>query len=209
MNEQFIQRLSIDWNKIEQSSYLRDIEAIKNLEELVFEKPITFFVGENGSGKSTLLEALAVACGFNPEGGTKNYSFSTYDSHSQLHEAIRLSKGFRKVKWGYFLRAESFLALAQNQLRPDGLYLFDEPEAALSPQRQLTLLMEIVFCARQGSQFIIVTHSPILLGIPDAQILSFDEGTVHECKYEDTESYKVTEMFINNREILLKRLLSE
>lgn len=98
MNEQFIQRLSIDWNKIEQSSYLRDIEAIKNLEELVFEKPITFFVGENGSGKSTLLEALAVACGFNPEGGTKNYSFSTYDSHSQLHEAIRLSKGFRKVK---------------------------------------------------------------------------------------------------------------
>lgn len=238
MNEQFIQRLSIDWNKIEQSSYLRDIEAIKNLEELVFEKPITFFVGENGSGKSTLLEALAVACGFNPEGGTKNYSFSTYDSHSQLHEAIRLSKGFRKVKWGYFLRAESFynvatqeeeysdiahpsekyhekshgesfLALAQNQLRPDGLYLFDEPEAALSPQRQLTLLMEIFSCAGQGSQFIIVTHSPILLGIPDAQILSFDEGTVHECKYEDTESYKVTEMFINNREILLKRLLSE
>lgn len=209
MNEQFIQRLSIDWNKIEQSSYLRDIEAIKNLEELVFEKPITFFVGENGSGKSTLLEALAVACGFNPEGGTKNYSFSTYDSHSQLYEAIRLFKGFRKVKWGYFLRAESFLALAQNQLRPDGLYLFDEPEAALSPQRQLTLLMEIVSCARQGSQFIIVTHSPILLGIPDAQILSFDEGTVHECKYEDTESYKVTEMFINNREILLERLLSE
>lgn len=209
MNEQFIQRLSIDWNKIEQSSYLRDIEAIKNLEELVFEKPITFFVGENGSGKSTLLEALAVACGFNPEGGTKNYSFSTYDSHSQLHEAVRLSKGFRKVKWGYFLRAESFLALAQNQLRPDGLYLFDEPEAALSPQRQLTLLMEIVSCARQGSQFIIVTHSPILLGIPDAQILSFDEETVHECKYEDTESYKVTEMFINNREILLERLLSE
>lgn len=209
MNEQFIQRLSIDWNKIEQSSYLRHIEAIKNLEELVFEKPITFFVGENGSGKSTLLEALAVACGFNPEGGTKNYSFSTYDSHSQLHEAISLSKGFRKVKWGYFLRAESFLALAQNQLRPDGLYLFDEPEAALSPQRQLTLLMEIFSCAGQGSQFIIVTHSPILLGIPDAQILSFDEGTVHECKYEDTESYKVTEMFINNREILLKRLLSE
>ena len=238
MNEQFIQRLSIDWNKIEQSSYLRDIEAIKDLEELVFEKPITFFVGENGSGKSTLLEAIAVACGFNPEGGTKNYSFSTYDSHSQLHEAIRLSKGLRKVKWGYFLRAESFynvatqeeeysdiahpsekyhekshgesfLALAQNQLRPDGLYLLDEPEAALSPQRQLTLLMEIVSCAGQGSQFIIVTHSPILLGIPEAQILSFDEGTVHECKYEDTESYKVTEMFINNREILLKRLLSE
>ena len=238
MNEQFIQRLSIDWNKIEQSSYLRKIEAIKDLEELVFEKPITFFVGENGSGKSTLLEALAVAYGFNPEGGTKNYSFSTYDSHSQLYEAIRVSKGFRKAKWGYFLRAESFynvatkeeeyadiahpsekyhekshgesfLALAQNQLRPNGLYLFDEPEAALSPQRQLTLLMEICSCAKQGSQFIIVTHSPILLGIPDAQIVSFDDGTVHNCEYEETESYKVTEMFINNREALLGRLLSE
>jgi len=238
MNEQFIQRISIDWNKIHRNSYLRNIEAIKDLEELIFEKSITFFVGENGSGKSTLLEALAVAYGFNPEGGTKNYSFSTYDSHSQLHEAIRISKGFRKAKWGYFLRAESFynvatkeeeyadpdhpskkyhekshgesfLALAQNQIRPDGLYLFDEPEAALSPQRQLTLLMEIHACARQGSQFIIATHSPILLGIPGAQIISFDDGTVHNCEYEDTESYKVTEMFINNREILLGRLLSE
>lgn len=238
MNEQFIQRISIDWDKIEPSSYLRKIDAINKIEELAFEKPITFFVGENGSGKSTLLEALAVAYGFNPEGGTKNYSFSTYDSHSQLHEAIRVSKGFRKAKWGYFLRAESFynvatkeeeysdiahpsekyhekshgesfLALAQNQLRPNGMYLFDEPEAALSPQRQLTLLMEIFSCAKQGSQFIIVTHSPILLGIPDAQIISFDDGIVHNCKYEDTESYKVTEMFINNREILLGRLLSE
>ena len=238
MNEQFIQRISIDWDKIEPSSYLRKIDAINKIEELAFEKPITFFVGENGSGKSTLLEALAVAYGFNPEGGTKNYSFSTYDSHSQLHEAIKVSKGFRKAKWGYFLRAESFynvatkeeeysdiahpsekyhekshgesfLALAQNQLRPNGLYLFDEPEAALSPQRQLTLLMEIFSCAKQGSQFIIVTHSPILLGIPDAQIISFDDGIVHNCEYEDTESYKVTEMFINNREILLGRLLSE
>lgn len=238
MNQQFIQRLSIDWDKIERTSYLRKIEAIKELEELVFEKPITFFVGENGSGKSTLLEALAVAYGFNPEGGTKNYSFSTYDSHSQLYEAIRVSKGFRKAKWGYFLRAESFynvatkeeeyadidhpsekyhekshgesfLALAQNQLRPNGLYLFDEPEAALSPQRQLTLLMEIYSCAKQGSQFIIVTHSPILLGVPDAQIISFDDGAVHNCEYEDTDSYKITEMFINNRELLLGRLLSE
>ncbi len=238
MNEQFIQSLFIDWNKIEKNSYLRKIDAIRELEELVFDKSITFFVGENGSGKSTLLEALAVAYGFNPEGGTKNYSFSTYDSHSKLHEAIRLSKGCRKAKWGYFLRAESFynvatkeeeyadinhpsekyhekshgesfLALAQNQLKSNGLYLFDEPEAALSPQRQLTLLMEIYSCAKHGSQFIIVTHSPILLGMPHARIVSFDDGKIHNCEYEDTESYKVTEMFINNREQLLGRLLSE
>jgi len=69
--------------------------------------------------------------------------------------------------------------------------------------------MEIYACAKQGSQFIIVTHSPILLGIPDAQIVSFDDGEIHICEYEDTESYKVTEMFINHREQLLGRLLSD
>lgn len=97
--------------------------------------------------------------------------------------------------------------MAQNSLRPNGLYIFDEPEAALSPQRQLTLLMEIHKYAKEGAQFIIVTHSPILLGIPDAEIYNFDNGKIHKCTYEETESYKITEMFINNREILLKNLL--
>jgi predicted ATPase len=238
MNDQFIQGIIVDWDKIEPHSYLRDIDAISGLERLEFTKPVTFFVGENGSGKSTLLEAIAVAYGFNPEGGTKNYVFSTYDSHSKLCNAMRISKGYRKANWGYFLRAESFynvatqeeeyadiahpsqkyhekshgesfLALAQNQLRANGVYIFDEPEAALSPQRQLTLLMEIYECAKRGSQFIIVTHSPILLGIPGAEILTFDEGKVHACEYEETDSYQVTEMFINNREQILSRLLGE
>ena len=238
MNDLYIQGVHIDWNKIPVNSYLREIDAIKGLEELIFHNSITFFVGENGSGKSTLLEALAVACGFNPEGGTKNYIFSTYDSHSQLHEAIRVVKGYRQAKWGYFLRAESFynvatkeeeyadwehpsekyhekshgesfLALAQNNRNPNGLYLFDEPEAALSPQRQVTLLMQIYRCAKEGAQFIIVTHSPILLGIPDADIYCFDNGRIHLCEYEDTESYQVTEMFINNRQMLLDRLLTD
>lgn len=236
MNDQFIRGISIDWNKIEGCSYLRKIEALKNLEHLEFSRPITFFVGENGSGKSTVLEAIAVAYGFNPEGGSKNYNFSTYDSHSDLCNAMTISKGYRKAGWGYFLRAESFynvatkereyadqghpsqryheqshgesfLAVAQSQLRPNGLYIFDEPEAALSPQRQLTLLMEIYECARNGSQFIIVTHSPILLGIPGAEILTFDDGLIHPCTYEETDSYQVTEMFVNNREQLLGRLL--
>lgn len=238
MNNQFIQRISIDWSKIESNSYLRKINAIKELEKLDFDKNITFFVGENGSGKSTLLEAMAIAYGFNPEGGTKNYIFSTYDSHSELCEAMRISKGFRKTEWGYFLRAESFynvatkemeysdithpsekyhekshgegfMAMAQRQLRENGVYFFDEPEAALSPQRQLTLLMEIYRCAKSGSQFIIATHSPILLGIPNAEILNFDNGAIHRCKYEETDSYQVTEMFINNRRQLLKQLLGE
>lgn len=238
MNNQFIQGIQFDWDKVDQNSYLRNIEALQGIETLDFSNAVTFFVGENGSGKSTLLEAIAVACGFNPEGGTKNYLFSTRDTHSMLYEAIRIRKGYRREKWGYFLRAESFynvatqeeayadishpsakyhekshgesfLALAQNNLRPNGLYLFDEPEAALSPQRQLTLLMEIDRCAKAGAQFFIVTHSPILLGMPNAEIVCFDDGPLHTCSYEETESYQVTEMFINNRAALLKRLLEE
>ena len=237
-NNLFIKSIVFDWDKVEEDSYLREIEAFQDLDKLDFNAPVTFFVGENGSGKSTLLEAIAVAHGFNPEGGTKNYAFSTYDSHSELYEAIKVAKGYRKEKIGYFLRAESFynvatqeeeyadylhpslkyhekshgesfLELAQNYLQPNGLYLFDEPEAALSPQRQLTLLMEIYKCARKGAQFFIVTHSPILLGIPDADIYCFDDGRIHLCEYEETESYQITEMFINNRKVLLDRLLKE
>lgn len=238
MDHQFIQGIQFDWDKIEEDTYLMNIEALKGMERLNFSNAITFFVGENGSGKSTLLEAIAVAHGFNPEGGTKNYLFSTYDTHSELCNVVRIVKGYRREKWGYFLRAESFynvatqeeeyadlehpsakyhekshgesfLALAQNNLQPNGLYFFDEPEAALSPQRQLTLLMEIYKCAKAGSQFFIVTHSPILLGIPNAEILSFNNGRIHTCSYEETDSYQVTEMFINNRKILLERLLEE
>ena len=230
MNMQFIQGIVFDWNKIEKRSYLRSIEAFTN--------SITFFVGENGSGKSTLLEAIAVAHGFNPEGGSRNYAFSTHDTHSELCDSIRIIKGFRRETWGYFLRAESFynvatqeeayadiehpsakyhekshgesfLQLVQNNFQPNGLYFLDEPEAALSPQRQLTLLMEIYRCAKAGAQFFIVTHSPILLGIPGAEIYNFDNGPVHTCSYEETDTYQIMEMFINNKEVLLKRLLEE
>ncbi len=115
MNNQFIQRVIFDWNRIDNDSYLKGIEAFKGIEKLDFNKPITFFVGENGSGKSTLLEALAVAHGFNPEGGTKNYVFSTHDTHSELCDTIRIAKGYRKEKWGYFLRAESFFIMLQHR----------------------------------------------------------------------------------------------
>lgn len=238
MNNQFIQGVSFVWNRIDCRSYIRQIGAFQGVEQLDFSAPVTFFVGENGSGKSTLLEAMAVAHGFNPEGGTRNYAFSTRDSHSELCSAIRLVKGHRREKIGYFLRAESFynvatkeedyadfdhpsaryhekshgesfLALAQNYLGPDGLYFLDEPEAALSPQRQLTLLMEIDRWARCGAQFFIVTHSPILLGLPGAWIYCFDDGPIHPCSYEETDSYQVTEMFINHREAFLKRLLGD
>lgn len=238
MNNQFIQKIIFAWDKIDDDSYLKKIGAFREREALEFNGPVTFFTGENGTGKSTLMEAIAAAHGFNPEGGTKNYLFSTHDTHSELFRAIRIVKGYRREKWGYFLRAESFynvatqeeeyadaahpsagyheqshgesfLTLFMRNVRPDGLYLFDEPEAALSPQRQLTLLMHIYGCAKKGAQFIIATHSPILLGIPGAEIYCFDGSGIYKCRYEETESYQVTEMFINNREVLLKRLLRE
>ena len=192
MNDQFIQGVIFDWNRIDNDSYIKRIEAFKGIEKLDFNKSITFFVGENGSGKSTLLEALAVAHGFNPEGGTKNYAFSTHDTHSELCDAIRISKGYRREKYGYFLRAESFYNVATQE---------EEYADITHPSAK--------YHEKEGAQFIIVTHSPILLGIPDADIYCFDNGRIHLCEYEDTESYQITEMFINNRQMLLDRLLTD
>jgi len=233
----FVKELKIDWNVIAPGSYLRSIKTIAGINSLAFHSPITFFVGENGTGKSTLLEAMAVAYGFNPEGGTVNYSFSTYDSHSELWDAVTLSKSFKKVHCGYFLRAESFynvatkedeygkmpggvplnlhkkshgesfLTIINEYFKANGLFFLDEPEAALSPQRQMTLLLKIAESVRDNSQFFIVTHSPVLLTLPGAEILSFDNGSLHKIEYEDTESYRISEMFINHREQVLKRLL--
>ena len=234
----FIREVTINWEKIEPNSYVRTIDALRGVERIPFHAPFTFFVGENGSGKSTLLEAMAVAEGFNAEGGTRNYSFSTFDSHSELHRALHLSRS-AKAKWGYFLRAESFynvataeeeysrgpggrpmhyhqkshgesfLAMVQNNFKGHGLYFLDEPEAALSPQRQLAFLNEMDRCRREGAQFFVVTHSPILLGLPDAEILTFDDGAVHPCAYEDTDSYRITSLFLRDRERLLRQMLDE
>lgn len=235
--DMFIRSFSIDWDRLEDGSYVKEIPALNSLREFQFLKRITFFVGENGSGKSTLLEALAIAKGLNPEGGTRNYNFSTYDDYSTLKSAITFQSGMLKPKWSYFLRAESFYNVASEAARnynddgcmtdfharshgesflefilendEKGLYFMDEPEAALSPQRQLTLLLHLVKMAEKGSQFIIVTHSPILLGTPDADIVSFDEGELHRISYEETESYQVTKLFLENREVMLRQLLQE
>ena len=239
MNELLLKGLRIHWEDIPQESWLRQIHAIAGTDALYFRSPVTLFAGENGSGKSTLLEAIAVAYGFNPEGGTRNYSFSTYDSHSDLHEHITLMRSSHKALWGYYLRAESFynvatkeeeysetleekyrehfhrqshgesfLSVLQHNLHEESIYFFDEPEAALSPQMQLTLLLEIHHAAKAGAQFIIATHSPILLGIPDAQILNFDDG-MRECSYEETGSLQIMKLFVNHRDQFLERLLEE
>ena len=232
----FIREAAIDWNVVPRDSYLRDIPALKDFDRLSFDSNVTFFAGENGTGKSTLLEGIAVAYGFNPEGGTRNYRFSTYHDVSELEEAIRLVKGYRKRNSGYFFRAESFfnvatvtnlqynydgrlpdyhaqshgesfLSFLQDEAR-EGVYLMDEPEAALSPQRQLTLMLHIHSMALEGSQFIIATHSPILLGLPEARILSFTDAGIHPIRYEDTESYQITKLFLEQRESLLNKLFN-
>ena len=238
MSDLFLRAACMDWDGIDRDSYLWTIGAIAGVDRVDFDSPVTCFVGENGSGKSTLLEAMAVSAGFNPEGGTKNYAFSTFDSHSELCGSMRLVKGVKKPRWGYFLRAESFynvataeeeysrmggtpqhlhekshgesfLATAQSNFRPGGLYFLDEPEAALSPQRQLTLLREIYTCAQAGAQFFMVTHSPILLGLPGAAILSFDDGPLHPIAYEETDSYQITSLFLSDRKRILRDLLAE
>lgn len=228
----FIQSIRVDWDTVDPSSYLHKIPSLKSISELKLTKNVTFFVGENGSGKSTLLEALAVAFGFNAEGGTINYHFSTFDDVSPLGRSLTLVKSFTRPKLGYFFRAETFFNVATVGMKEyegnnyhdrshgegflsfiqgfdkPGLYILDEPEAALSPQRQLTLLKHIYDLAQQGSQFIIATHSPIILGCPDASILSFDDGKVAECQYEDTASYQITKQFLNRKDLILHELLT-
>jgi predicted ATPase len=220
------------------------IPAIGNLDELQFEQPVTFFVGENGSGKSTLLEAIAVAWGLNPEGGSRNFNFATRASHSGLKDHLRLVRSPRRVRDSYFLRAESyfnvateiealdrelggrkiiesyggkslheqshgesFFALFMNRLRGDGFYIFDEPEAALSPSRQLSFLSRMHELVGEGSQFLVATHSPILMAYPQASIFLMADGPPRLIAYRDTEHFAVTRNFLNRTERMLDILL--
>lgn len=219
--------------------YPFSIPAVRELDVLEFHPDVTFFVGENGAGKSTLLEAIALALGFGPEGGTRNVRFSTAESVSTLHQYLKMVKGFAKPRDHYFLRAESFFNVAsymdetgylggygdkslhershgesfmsvlRDKLKGKGLYLFDEPEAALSPSRQMAALAAIHQLVEDGSQFIIATHSPILLAYPRSKIVLFDGTGLSEVRYEDTEHYAITRHFLNNHRKMVQTLMSD
>jgi len=227
--------------------YPFSIPAIRDFHELEFEQPVTFFIGENGSGKSTLLEAIAVAWGLNPEGGSRNFGFSTRASHSVLKDYLRLAKAPRRPRDSFFLRAESyfnlatnieqldedplagpriinsyggkslheqshgesFFALFTNRLRGPGLYIFDEPEAALSPTRQLAFLTRLHELVGKGSQFLIATHSPILMAYPQAAIYLLADGAPSLIPYSETEHYRVTRQFLTRTGQMLDILLNE
>lgn len=235
---------AIKLNKgLPENTYLNSLAPVRYLmqNELTFDRPVTFFVGENGVGKSTLLEAIAVCCGFNPEGGSRNFRFSTEDTHSGLGEYLTpIRKGYNKD--GFFLRAESFynvasyldnmkdpmayasyggvslheqshgesfLALVQNRFGGEGLYLLDEPEAALSPSKILTLMVEINQLVQENSQFIISTHSPILMAFPNARIYLIDGSGIRPVNYRDTEHFSLTKQFLDDPERMLHYLLSQ
>ena len=227
-------------------SYLSEVCAIKHLREFQFTQPVTFFVGENGTGKSTLLEALAVLSGFNPEGGSKNFRFSTKETHSTLCDNMRIARHIPFAQDGFFLRAESFynvatevdrladgdpsffanysttnaslhaqshgesfLSLFNNRFRGKSLFILDEPEAALSPTRQLALLRRMHDLVNADSQFIIATHSPILMAYPAADIIVITEQGATRTPYQDTEHVVITKRFLSDPDHMLHYLFNE
>lgn len=207
---------------------------------------VTCLVGDNGTGKSTLVEALAVAAGFNPEGGSQSFRFVTRATESSLGDALVLRWGHIKPRTGYFLRAESFynvateiekldkepgpsllaayggvsphershgesfLDVVTHRFGPNGLYLLDEPEAALSVKGCLALVARVADLVAEGSQFVIATHSPILLAVPGARILQVDgDGVIEQVTYDDAEPVTLTRGFLDSPQLFLRHLLAE
>lgn len=247
MQDAYLRWLRFDKEQFPSTAYPYGLQAIQQLERLDFHPQVTYLVGENGVGKSTLMEAIAVASGFNPEGGTKNFTFSTRASHSDLHEYVRLARGIQKAKDGFFFRAESYYNLAtsiddlDSEFSPgpavlqsyggkslheqshgesffaaflhrfggQGLYILDEPEAALSPIRQMSLLARMHDLIKDHSQFIISTHSPILMAYPDSTIYEITTDGIQVKDLEETEHFILYKEFLTNKEKMLHELFKE
>ncbi|NIH82167.1 AAA family ATPase [Amycolatopsis viridis] len=207
---------------------------------------VTFLVGENGTGKSTLVEALAVAAGFNPEGGSQNFRFATRATESSLGDQLILTWGVAKPRTGFFLRAESyynvaseierlarepgppllpayggvsphershgesFVDLITHRFGPRGLYILDEPEAALSVRSCMAVLARLAELAKQHSQIVVATHSPVLLALPGATIYEIAEtGDIVPVPYEQALPVRLTRDFLTAPERYLRHLLAD
>lgn len=234
----FLRRVVSLPERLDLTRYPFNVRAFSHGIDLEFRTNVTFFVGENGTGKSTFLEALAECCGFNPEGGSHDHHREALADRSELAQALRLS-WLPKIAEGFFMRAESFynfanyieqvsdlrayggkslheqshgesfLALFANRFE-QGIYILDEPEAALSPQRQLSFLRIIYELETPGhAQFLIATHSPIILSYPGAVIFSLDGDSIREIAYRDTEHFLVTRDFLNSPERYFKHLFGQ
>jgi predicted ATPase len=235
--EPFLRSLTLKRELIgDLEAYPFAIPAIASLSTLELDPHVTFLCGANASGKSTLVEAIAVACGLNAEGGSRNLAFETRASHSVLGDVLRITRGGRRPRTDFFLRAESyfnvaseiealdrewappsqpkiidgfggvslheqshgesFLALLTHRFAPDGFYLLDEPEAALSPQGQLAMLARMHDLVSERCQFIIATHSPILLSFPNARIFELSHEGIARVTYDETETVRLYRSFL-------------
>ena len=244
IEKQYINYFEIIREKIpDQNSYPFNIPALRSITKIDLHPHVTFIIGENGTGKSTLLEALAVQYGFNAEGGSKNFSFSTQRTDSPLSQCIRIGKGIIAPKDGFFLRAESFynaasyldvlqkedpkkralkaygnkslheqshgesfFSLFTHRFGGQGVYMLDEPEAALSAQRQLAFLVRLHELVNMKSQFVIATHSPLLLSYPHSKIIELTDSGCKITRFPDTEPFIVHKAFLNDPAHMLKEL---
>ncbi|MEM9133589.1 MAG: AAA family ATPase [Actinomycetota bacterium] len=217
------------------SGYPYGLAAVRAL-PLELTRPVAILVGDNGSGKSTLIEAIAVAAGFNPEGGSGQVRFETEASHSTLANHLRLTWGSR-LQPGWFLRAEtfynvatfrdrsagfnplpsyheishgeSFLTVAAEWFNSPKLFVLDEPEAALSFWGQLALMAAIAEGVKAGAQFIFATHSPILMATPDAEILELSSSGLETTSYDDLEIVGLWRSFLEAPQRFLRYLDDE
>ena len=222
-------------------AYPFSLPIVRALDRLALHPKVTFLLGENGTGKSTLLEAIALAVGVNPEGGSRHLRFQTRASHSPLGEYLRLVRGDNRPPDAFFVRSETLYTLATALEDPSlantlqdyggkslhersrgealitlvtsrlsvGFFLFDEPEAGLSPTRQFAFLAAMHQLVRRGSQLVIATHSPILLAYPDARIYEVSDGRFAERAYEETDHYRLTAAFLERRQTMLRELLKD
>lgn len=223
--------------------YPFNIAPLQETGSILFDSPVTCFVGENGTGKSTLLEAAAASCGIHiwRDSERSRPDRNPYEDDFQKYVSVEWSAGsvpgsffgsdiFREFaqlldEWAcadrdqlkYFggrsltvqSHGQSLMSFFTSRYRIKGLYLLDEPETALSPRSQLELLALIRKTAESGhAQFIIATHSPILLACPDACIYTFDESPLRRINYEDTEHYRIYREFMKDRTRYLKRIPS-